>query len=286
MNKRKLLNIIKLMLILLVGMMAFVLIYIIGTHLENQNENGVSNLTASEGISYIDRREAIEISGNKYALKRGISSYLIAGVDKDSFDDEKSIYQSRSQADFIMLVVADHNEKKLYRFAIDRDTMTDITVMSLLGKPKGTQKAQIALSYAYSNEPKVSAQLLVNAVENLLLGITVDYYYIIPMDTVGVLNEAVGGVRVRISEDLTSVDPQFTMGSEVVLQDDQAIKFIRARKNVGDGSNVARIKRQNIFLSALFEKMSAIINNDKTAAKTIADKIINVIESNAKKGQC
>lgn len=281
-NKKQLM---KLVLILLAGITVFDLIYNIGTHLESQNNNGVPEFTAAKGISYIDRREAIEVRDNKYAFKRDVSSYLIAGVDKDSFDNEKNISRSRSQADFIMLVVADHNKEEVYCIAIDRDTITDITILSLLGKPKGTQKAQIALSYAYSNEPKVSAQLLVNAVENLLLGISIDHYLIFSMDTVSALNESVGGVKVHIGEDLTSVDPQFVVGSEIILQDDQAIKFVRARKNVGDGTNIARISRQNTFLNAFFSQLASITSDDKTAAKAIIDKLFPLIDCSAKKGQ-
>lgn len=280
MNKKKW---IKMVLVVLVGVVFFVLFYFIGTQLENQKGNDTYELIENEGISYIDNREVIEISGNQYALKRGISTYLIAGVDKESFDDENS--QSRSQADFIALIVADHNAEKLYRISIDRDTMTDITVVSLLGKPKGTRNAQIALSYAYGTEPKASAQFLVSAVENLFKGIIIDHYFILPMNAVTALNEAVGGVKVHISEDMTSVDPQFVSGREVVLQGDQAIKFIRARKDVGEGLNTSRIDRQNTFIKAFFDKVASIVSDDKTATKTIVDKIFPMIDCNAKKGE-
>ena len=92
---------------------------------------------------------------------------------------------------------------------------------------------------------------------NFMHGLTVDYYVAMNMDAIPILNDAVGGVTVNVTDDFSKVNPTITMG-ELTLQGDQVIDYVRTRKDVGDQKNLTRMERQKEyvdgFLKALMEK--------------------------------
>jgi LCP family protein required for cell wall assembly len=68
--------------------------------------------------------------------------------------------------------------------------------------------------------------------------------------------DAVGGVEICVSEPVD--DPlsglKLDKGKHVV-QGEEALAFVRARKTLGDGSDTSRIRRQQAFLSSLMRKV-------------------------------
>jgi hypothetical protein len=68
--------------------------------------------------------------------------------------------------------------------------------------------------------------------------------------------DAVGGVEICLSQAVD--DPlsglQLDKGKHVV-QGEEALAFVRARKTLGDGSDTSRIRRQQAFLSSLMRKV-------------------------------
>ena len=72
------------------------------------------------------------------------------------------------------------------------------------------------------------------------------------MDAIPILNDAVGGVTVEVTEDFSAVDPSIGMG-QVTLRGDQALNYVRTRKDVGDQLNLSRIQRQKQYLEAFAE---------------------------------
>ena len=82
---------------------------------------------------------------------------------------------------------------------------------------------------------------------SIVVGLQIDYYLSMNMDAIGVLNDAVGGVTVHVTEDFSKVDPSIPMG-RVTLMGQQAINYVRTRKNVGDQLNISRIQRQKDYI--------------------------------------
>jgi anionic cell wall polymer biosynthesis LytR-Cps2A-Psr (LCP) family protein len=72
------------------------------------------------------------------------------------------------------------------------------------------------------------------------------------MDAIAILNDAVGGVTVEVTEDFSKVDPSITLG-QVTLKGDQAIHYVRTRKDVGDQKNLSRIERQKAYIDGFVE---------------------------------
>ena len=74
------------------------------------------------------------------------------------------------------------------------------------------------------------------------------------MDTIAILNDAVGGVTVNVTEDFSAVDPTIQLG-EMTLIGQQAINYVRTRKDVGDQLNLTRIERQKDYIRSFSEAL-------------------------------
>jgi LCP family protein required for cell wall assembly len=91
-----------------------------------------------------------------------------------------------------------------------------------------------------------------------LTGMKIPFAALITFDGVVEMSNAVGGVPVcvakRIDDDYTGL--HLTAG-EHTLQGVTALKFLRTRHGVGDGSDLTRISSQQVFLSSLVRKMKS-----------------------------
>lgn len=86
-----------------------------------------------------------------------------------------------------------------------------------------------------------------------LTGIKIPFAALITFEGVVAMSNAVGGVQVCIGGDGID-DPDTSLNlpaGNVTLQGQNAAEFLRTRHGVGDGSDLARISNQQVFLSSL-----------------------------------
>jgi len=223
-------------------------------------------------------------NGQEYELKDGIRTMLIMGLDK--FDDADAVdgYTNSSQADFVMLLVIDDNEKKVTALHINRDTMADIPVLGLAGEKLGIVNKQLALAYTYGNGKEVSCRNTADAVSSLLYNIEIDHYASVTMDSVPTYNDLVGGVEITVLDDFTGIDDSLVKDSTVVLRGEQALTYIRSRKGLDDSTNSTRMVRQRQYLNALYKKTVECKNSDESfvldATMTMADYMVSDCTAN------
>lgn len=218
---------------------------------KTETPTGETVITSYRNI-YEDEEEKniIFFNGEQYEQKDNVETFLFIGIDKES-DDEGS-----SQADFLLLFAVDHDSKSYSALQINRDTMTEIKEYGQYGDYLGTKTAQIALAHAYGDDEFESCEYTVEAAEGLLLGTEINHYVAITLDAIPVLNDTVGGVTVTIPSDLTKADPMFVEGATITLTGSQAETFVRARMSLDDSTNISRMERQRIFMSAWQKKAS------------------------------
>ena len=91
-----------------------------------------------------------------------------------------------------------------------------------------------------------------------LTGMTIPFAALITFDGVVEMSNAVGGVSVcvasAINDDYTGL--HLSKG-EHTIKGATALKFLRTRHGVGDGSDVTRISSQQVFLSSLVRKIKS-----------------------------
>jgi LCP family protein required for cell wall assembly len=207
---------------------------------------------------------------------------LIAGIDKvdDSTDSLRNQYRNGGQADFLMLLAIDHTDKVIHQLQIDRDTMTEVAVLGTFGNETGTRILQICLSHGFGKTPEDNAKYTMRAVQNLLDGLELDGYYMIPYSAVPVINDALGGVTVNIAFDMTSVHPEWKQGTTVTLHGGEAEDFVRSRMTVGAGTNEERMVRQNEFMQKAVARMNSRIKDDLGFGESLLKQLQSLSESN------
>ena len=198
----------------------------------------------------MDIEDAISFDGHQYVPKKNIESILVMGVDEADTQKDSELYVNNNQADFLMLMVIDHEAKTYRTLQINRDTMTDIPTLGLNGEFIDYQKGQIALAHAYGSGLEDSCENEVDAVSKMLYGMTIDHYVSLSMPAIAEINDAVGGVTVTITDDFTEVDPDFKEGETITLHGKQAETFVRTRKDVADQTNINRMSRQLTYMRA------------------------------------
>ena len=191
-----------------------------------------------------------EYNGKTYVARTGLTPILLIGVDRGENPVEQWGYQQGGQADFLLLIVIDSSEKKVRMLQIDRDTITDVETLGVLGNVIGTRKLQIALSHSYGKTPQDNCNYTIQTVSNLLQGEPLDLYFSLNMASVAKFNDLLGGVTVTMQEDHTLINPAFTKGATLHLMGQDAYDYVHSRQYVDDGTNVSRMARQRNYMLA------------------------------------
>ena len=240
--------------------------YLIGEELEKRSYRE-ERQQMSENFGLLFTRE---YQGKTYMRRPEVETVLLLGVDQH-LDEEIRGYQHGGQADFLLLLALDHQNRTIHQLQIDRDTMTDITVYSLLGDVKRNRVAQICLAHGFGGTDEERCKNEVQAVEKLLDGITVDLYMAVKLDGIGALNRALGGITVTLPEDYAHLDPVMKKGATLTLTDAQAELLVRSRMTVGDGTNASRMMRQRTFMNAAANQLLVKLRADSEFGGTLFD---------------
>lgn len=202
--------------------------------------------------------KTITRDGVNYFPRQDITTLLILGTDRRGVVESSGSYNNTGAADVVMLAILDEVDQSVSVIALNRDTMVNMPVLGLNGKQADTRFGQLAVSHSYGSGLEDSSENVKKTVSDFLYGITIDYYVTFNMDAIGILNDAVGGVQVTVTDDFSEVNPPIPMGP-VQLNAQQAIEFVQTRYGVGNQLNVSRMERQKDyitgFLDALQNKM-------------------------------
>jgi LCP family protein required for cell wall assembly len=97
-----------------------------------------------------------------------------------------------------------------------------------------------------------------------LTGLEIPYVAMIDFQGVIEMSNAVGGVDVLLEKPIADPYTGLYLDSGInTLQGVGALAFLRARKGIGDGSDLNRISNQQLFLTSLFNKVKTegVLNN-------------------------
>ncbi len=202
--------------------------------------------------------------GKEFIPKENVETFLILGLDKYEEDaSDLDSYRNDRQSDFLLLFVFDNDAKTVSAIHVNRDTMANVSVLGVAGNPIGSVTKQIALAHTYGNGREVSCRNTADAVSDLLLGVKVNHYLSLTMDSVAVLNDLVGGVEVTVLDDFTGIDDTLIKGEKVTLMGEQALRYVRTRYGLEDSTNSTRMARQQQYINALYEKFLQCVENDE-----------------------
>lgn len=199
--------------------------------------------------------------GKAYYPRLDITTILLAGVDTKGPMVSSGSYNNDAEADMVSVLIFDNTNKKVDIISLNRDTMIDVPMLGVGGKPAGTRRGQLALAHTYGSGMKDSSENLSAAVSDLLYGLRINHYVTMNMDAIAVLNDAVGGVVVDVTEDFSQVDPTIGKG-KVRLNGQQATNYVRLRYGVDDQMNLGRMERQEKYLRGFSSSLDAAMEED------------------------
>ena len=239
------------------------------------NPNSEGGKTVEEMIAEKNQVDPeISDGGVWYGKKKDVSAYLIIGVDQAGEAPTSDSRSGGGQCDVLDLVVIDDAAKSYSILQINRDTITGVDITDWDGEVVANIDQQISFAHAYSNGSASSCENVVRAVSRLLGGIDIDGYCSLRYSAIPALNDAIGGVSVKIEDDFSKSDPTLVQGETVELHGEHALHYVRGRMNVGDGSNTSRMRRQRTYIAAFEAKLKqemkgngAIIGNLYNAAQ-------------------
>ena len=207
--------------------------------------------------SSIVKEDVIKHNGIEYVLKENVETFLVIGLDKFEGESSSDSYVNDKQADFLLLLVFDHDAEICSAIQINRDTMTNVNVLGVNGNKIYSIEKQIALAHTYGNGRDVSCRNTADAVSELL-GVKVNHYISMTMDAVAVINDMLGGVTVEVLDDFSGIDDELIKGEIVTLKGEQALTYVRSRYGLDDSSNSNRMNRQRQYMNAVYEQMQVL----------------------------
>lgn len=207
--------------------------------------------------------KTITRNGVSYFPRQDITTLLIMGIDETGPVKASGSYRNTGESDVVMLMIFDEKNESYSILALNRDTMLKMPALGLGGKQAGTFYGQLALSHTYGSGLEDSCENTCNTVSEFLNGITIDYYIAMNMDAIGIMNDAVGGVKVNVTADFSRVDPSIKMG-EMVLDGNQARTYIQTRRDVGNQLNLSRMERHGDYMKGFVEALRVRMDSNDT----------------------
>lgn len=228
------------------------------------NQNNVTMQTESRTITR---------KGVKYFPRKDITVLMLMGI---GWEGEAVAKEQNfgGAMDMAALMIFDPVTEKCDILSLNRDMMVHMPVINEKGIERGSFFGQLGYSHTFGTGMEDSCENARKTISNLLYGLEIDHYFALNMDAIGILNDAVGGVTVNITDDFSPVDPTMVKGL-YTLRGEQARTFVQSRMIIGDGLNLSRMRRQEDymrgFVSALMEKLEEDDSVILQAYEDIAD---------------
>ncbi|PTI19607.1 LytR family transcriptional regulator [Staphylococcus warneri] len=198
-------------------------------------------VTGNKIYKPLDKSED-EIADNRKNIKhKKPLTIALFGVDSNEERKRSDIGQ---RSDSIIILSINPNKNKTVMLSIPRDTQAEIV-------GKGSEE-KIAHAYAYGG-PNMSVKSL-----EKFLDISIDHYATIDMDGLKNIIDDLGGINVESNATFQFDGKKFNKGQKTHVNGDEAMKFIRSRKQEGAGGDFGRQERQQLVLKAISNKMSKV----------------------------
>ena len=228
----------------------------------------------------------LDYEGRTYVYRKAdLTNILVIGVDVDTLVGETRGGRNGGQADVLMLLVMDRQNKTITPIPIDRDTITEIPIYGVFGDAAGTREAQISLSHAFGNTEDERSEHTVDAVERLFGSVTVDHYLTMDMGGIAILNDTLGGVTVTLEDDFTHYDPSMAEGVTLTLKGKQAEYYVRGRMDMSVGTNAARMRRQETFLESALALLRTHMEESLSFMGELVDALAGHMVTDMTRGQ-
>ncbi len=229
-----------------------------------QRQAGDEDKLTEEELS---RRYAstVRYKDQEASVRRRLTSLLLIGTD-NFVGDKKQLHieahYNNNLADFLMVLVFDHENKTVTPFQICRDTMCEVPWISVNGITDGTEFQQITFAHMYGSGKEDSCRNTVTAVSDLLCGVPIDDYFAFTMDAIPVLNDLVGGVTVTLEDNIPALGPEYVRDAQITLKGNASLRFVRYRDTELLDSNLTRMGHHRLYVTCFANAAKEAMQRD------------------------
>ncbi|WP_304452745.1 LCP family protein [Nocardiopsis sp. YSL2] len=177
-------------------------------------------------------------------------------IGSDGYEEGSTAYQREfegERSDSIMLAHISPDDR-VSVISFPRDSLVQLPQCDAYAQTEGTSGyfGMINAAMYHGGPPCV-----VRTVESLT-DIRVDHFVHLSFMSFRDVVDAIGGVRMCIPEPMSDRRSHLDIDAgDQVLDGDQALSFVRARYEIGDGGDIGRIDRQQMFLGALADQVTS-----------------------------
>ena len=131
---------------------------------QGQETGFVSKTITRENVDYFPRQD--------------ITTVLVMGIDKYGPVEKSDMYTNTGASDMNMVLIFDEVNKVCNILHLNRDTMLEMPVLGIGGKPAGTMYGQLALAHTFGTGLSDSCENVRKTVSDFLYGVEIDYYVV------------------------------------------------------------------------------------------------------------
>jgi LCP family protein required for cell wall assembly len=171
--------------------------------------------------------------------------------------------------DVTMMLHVSANHTNATAVSFPRDMVVPIAACSNGGSVQAPINTSLYYGGSTDASPGAGLPCVVSTVE-ALTGMPIQFAGLITFTGVIDVTDAIGGVPVCVDGNIDDADTGLKLSSGThVIEGYQALQFLRSRHGVGDGSDLARIDSQQVYLSSLVRtlKSNNTLNNLGTLYK-------------------
>ncbi|RCG27990.1 LytR family transcriptional regulator [Sphaerisporangium album] len=216
-----------------------------------------------------------DLNANRPVNTTGALNVLLVGSDSRAGDNKRygqHMAGEGERTDTIILMHVSPNRDKATLISFPRDSMVQIPACKN-ARTKAAIPPRLDMINSAFNEGGMACTI--NTVE-ANTNIRVDHYIKVDFTGFKSIVDALGGIQICVP---TAVDDKAAKlhleAGKQIVKGETALAYVRARHALGDGSDISRIKRQQIFLSQVAKKA--------TSGDTLTDpaKLISLVSAAA-----
>ncbi len=186
-------------------------------------------------------------------LSGGPVTFLLMGSDQRTGKGNKSYgYFEGARSDTTMLLHVYPDRDSAVLVSIPRDT---VTLLPACKDSEGNTLPPVRDRFNVAFD-RGGPGCTVKAVE-AMTGLPVDHFVVLDFNGFKKTIDALGGVEVCLTRPLQDSRSGIDLpAGRTRVTGEDALAFVRVRHNIGDGSDISRINRQQLFLSSLIQEVT------------------------------
>ncbi|GII61365.1 hypothetical protein Skr01_14500 [Sphaerisporangium krabiense] len=198
-----------------------------------------------------------DLNANRPVNSSGALNVLLVGSDSRAGDNKRygqHMQNEGERTDTIILLHVSPNRDKATLISFPRDSMVQIPACKHV-RTKAPLAPRLDMINSAFNEGGMACTI--NTVE-ANTNIRVDHYIKVDFTGFKSIVDALGGIQICVPSVVNDKQAKlYLQPGKQIVKGETALAYVRARHGFGDGSDINRIKRQQIFLSQVVKKATS-----------------------------